>query len=177
MHGSGKIRGTKTRTEQPRAKPRQFALSHTHTHASEIMKFSLSPRLAAPIMWIFYWLKRAERDATRRGAALAICNITSKIVSGSVETGKNEFTVINFRLVRAIEFRSRNAGSSAREMAKIIDDVSRGCLMEARTRAPRFHARKETESNSSERAREPRRYVISAAPPVPPHLVNFAILS
>lgn len=56
----------------------------------------------------------------RRSVALAICNATSEIVSGSVETGKNEFTVINFRLVRAIEFRSRNVGSSACEWLKLL---------------------------------------------------------
>lgn len=61
-----------------------------------------------------------RRIATRCDAAPAICNATSEIVSGSVETGKNEFTVINFRLVRAIEFRSRNAGSSARERLKLL---------------------------------------------------------
>jgi len=38
-------------------------------------------------------------------------------------------------------------------MAKIIDDVSRGCLMETRTRARAVSAReKEMESNSSEHA-------------------------
>lgn len=74
-----------------------------------------------------------RRSAMRRDAAPAICNATSEIVSGSVETRKNEFTVINSCLVRAIEFRSRNAGTSARA-AKIIDDVSRGRLMKSRTR-------------------------------------------
>lgn len=60
--------------------------------------------------------------------------------------------------------------------AKIIDDVSRDCLMEARTRAPRFHARKETESNSSERAREPRWYVLhNIRDTASPRLVNFVI--
>lgn len=142
------------------------ALIHA-LYASKIMKFSLSPRLA-PIIWIFYWLKCAEHDATRRDAArydatrrsagdlqhhVGNCirlrrNGKERIYRNKLPPRSHDWISVTERRI----FRARTA--------KIIDDVSRGCLMDARTRAPRFHARKETESNSSERAREPRWYVL-----------------
>lgn len=114
-------------------------------------------------MWIFYWPKRAERDASRREATRRGAGDLQRHVGNCIRLRRNgkERIYRNKLPPRSRDWISVTERRIFRaRTAKIIDDVSRGCLMEVCTRAPRFRARKETESNSSEWAREPRWYVL-----------------